>query len=60
MLPMDSRTIVMLGNSITNGCEWAELLGNSNVVNRGISGDTVEGIQARLGSIIKAAPAKFF
>ena len=60
MLPMDSRTIVMLGNSITNGCEWAELLGNSNVVNRGISGDTVEGIQARLGSIIKAAPAKIF
>ena len=50
----------MLGNSITNGCEWAELLGNSNVVNRGISGDTVEGIQARLGSIIKAAPAKIF
>ena len=48
MLPMDSRTIVMLGNSITNG------------VNRGISGDTVEGIQARLGSIIKAAPAKIF
>ncbi|MDE5656398.1 MAG: sialate O-acetylesterase [Muribaculaceae bacterium] len=60
MLPMDSQTIVMLGNSITNGCEWAELLGNSNVVNRGISGDTVEGIQARLGSIIKAAPAKIF
>ncbi len=60
MLPMDSQSIVMLGNSITNGCEWAELLGNSNVVNRGISGDTVEGIQARLGSIIKAAPAKIF
>lgn len=60
MLPMDSQTIVMLGNSITNGCEWAELLGNANVVNRGISGDTVEGIQARLGSIIKAAPAKIF
>lgn len=60
LLPMDSQSIVMLGNSITNGCEWAELLGNPNVVNRGISGDTVDGIQTRLGSIMDAKPAKIF
>lgn len=60
ILPLDSESIVMLGNSITNGCEWAELLGNPKVVNRGISGDIVEGVQTRLGSIVKAQPAKIF
>ena len=29
----------MLGNSLTNGGEWHELLGNPKVVNRGISSD---------------------
>lgn len=32
-----------LGNSITNGCEWAELFQNKNVKNRGISGDICMG-----------------
>ena len=35
-LPVDTNDIVMLGNSLTHGCEWHELLGMPNVLNRGI------------------------
>lgn len=59
-LPVDSTTIVFLGNSITHGCEWHELLGMANVVNRGISGDTADGIDERLGYILEGQPAKIF
>ena len=34
-LPVTSKDIIFLGNSITNGCEWAELFLNKNVKNRG-------------------------
>ncbi len=30
-LPITSKDIVFLGNSITNGAEWCELLKNPNV-----------------------------
>ena len=38
VLPVYSSDIVFLGNSITDGCEWAELFNNRHVKNRGISG----------------------
>ncbi len=56
----DSSSIVMLGNSLTNGCEWHELLDMPNVLNRGISGDTTKDINARLESVIQGRPAKIF
>lgn len=56
----DSSSIVMLGNSLTNGCEWHELLNMPNVLNRGISGDTTKDINARLESVIQGRPAKIF
>ena len=37
-LPVTSKDIVFLGNSITDGGEWNELLANPRVKNRGISG----------------------
>lgn len=39
--------IVFLGDSITDGCEWSELLGRDDLVNRGIQGDTTADILAR-------------
>lgn len=60
ILPVDSTTIVFLGNSLTHGCEWHELLGMPNVVNRGINGDVVAGIEQRLAPIVKGRPAKIF
>lgn len=60
LLPVDSTSVVFLGNSITNGCEWHELLGMPNALNRGISGDIVEGIEDRLAPVTEGRPAKIF
>jgi len=59
-LGVDSTSIVFLGNSLTHGCEWHELLGRPNIVNRGINGDTADGIASRLGNITAGKPAKIF
>ncbi|MDE6207482.1 MAG: sialate O-acetylesterase [Muribaculaceae bacterium] len=60
LLPVDSTNIVFLGNSLTNGCEWHELIGNPKVIGRGISGDTAPGVYARLDPIVKGHPEKIF
>lgn len=59
-LPVDSDDIIFLGNSITNGCEWHELLDNPNVKNRGISSDVAMGVYDRLEPIVQGKPAKIF
>jgi len=52
--------IVMLGDSITYGVDWHELLGRSDVVNRGIGGDYTEGMLHRLHYIYKIQPKVVF
>lgn len=59
-LGVDSTNIVFLGNSLTHGCEWHELLGMPNVVNRGINGDVVQGLYDRIASVVDGRPAKIF
>ncbi|MDE6451107.1 MAG: sialate O-acetylesterase [Odoribacter sp.] len=59
-LPVTSKDIIFLGNSITNGGEWGELFGNKHVKNRGISGDICMGVYDRLQPILKGKPAKIF
>lgn len=59
--PLKPGEIVFLGNSITEqGDDWAERLGNSKVRNRGISGDTTDGVLERLGEIIFFKPKQVF
>lgn len=60
VLPLHSSDIVFLGNSITDGCEWAELFQNRHVKNRGISGDRTAWLLDRLDSVIAAHPKKLF
>ncbi len=60
ILPTDTTDIIFLGNSIADGGEWMELMGDSRCKNRGISGDTTEGVYDRLEIIIKGRPAKVF
>jgi len=48
--------IVMLGNSITAGTNWNALLPTFDVANRGVPGDTAEGVLKRLDSIIAMQP----
>jgi len=47
----DDYKIVMIGDSITDGGLWDELLKNNLVQNRGIGGDTTDGVLDRLSSI---------
>ncbi|WP_053827261.1 GDSL-type esterase/lipase family protein [Lascolabacillus massiliensis] len=59
-LPVSNEDIIFLGNSITNGGEWAELLNDIRIKNRGISGDVCQGVLDRLNSIIDGEPSKIF
>ena len=59
-LPVGKKDIIMLGNSLTDGAEWNELLGNRHVKNRGIVGDIVQGLYERMEPILKGQPKKIF
>lgn len=59
-LPDTKREIIFLGNSITDGGEWAELFKNERIKNRGISGDITDGILYRLDEVISSKPDKIF
>jgi lysophospholipase L1-like esterase len=58
--PHAKTDIVFLGNSLTDRVDWNELLGMSNVHNRGISGDITFGVLQRLHEVINGHPAKVF
>ena len=59
-LPTSKNDIIFLGNSITDGAEWAELFQNPFVKNRGISGDRTDGVYDRLEAITQGNPKKIF
>ena len=44
---------MMLGDSITDEGQWDELLNNDTIQNRGISGDTTDGVLERLNPMGK-------
>jgi lysophospholipase L1-like esterase len=58
--PNSKKDIIFLGNSITQGVDWAELLQNKNARNRGISGDITYGVLERLKEVTEGQPAKVF
>ncbi len=58
--PNAKSDVVFLGNSITAGVDWNELLGMSNARNRGISGDITYGVLQRLDEVTEGKPAKVF
>ncbi|MCM1377112.1 MAG: GDSL-type esterase/lipase family protein [Clostridium sp.] len=60
VLPIDSCDIVFLGNSITDGGEFHELLDQSDVKNRGIQSDVINGVRKRLDQITRWHPRKIF
>lgn len=60
MLPNRDNEIIFVGNSITDQCEWAELFGMPNIINRGIGGDVTEGVLNRLNEITESKPLKIF
>ncbi|WP_430928911.1 GDSL-type esterase/lipase family protein [Polaribacter marinivivus] len=59
--PLQKNDVVFLGNSITEqGGNWSEKLNIPNIKNRGISGDTTEGILYRINEVIYSKPSKVF
>ena len=60
LLPNTRNEIIFLGNSISDGGEWAELFQNDKIKNRGISGDVTEGVLYRLNEVTESKPAKVF
>jgi len=60
LLPETKNEVIFLGNSITDGAEWSELLQDQHAKNRGISGDTSEGVLFRLYQVTRAKPSKVF
>jgi len=58
--PIETGHIIFLGNSITEMGNWKQLLNDTTVINRGISGDITFGVLKRLDDIIKRRPSKLF
>jgi lysophospholipase L1-like esterase len=52
--------IIFLGNSITDGSEWAQLFNDLRMKNHGISGDITAGVLHRLDAVTNRKPAKIF
>lgn len=59
-LPQSESDIVFLGDSLTNACEWHEFFRNVHLKNRGISGDTTNGLLNRIDEVIESKPRKIF
>lgn len=60
-LPVQPNQVVFLGNSITDGAEWNELINqHSGILNRGISGDLTAGVLNRLDEVTNRHPSKIF
>ncbi|NLB66833.1 MAG: hypothetical protein GX798_00040 [Bacteroidales bacterium] len=53
-------SVIMLGNSLINNAPWNELFPFINILNRGISGDVVEGIIDRIDEIADENAGKIF
>ena len=52
----EKADVVMLGNSITFGVNWNELMGRTQIVNRGIGSDNTFGFLQRMEHIYKLHP----
>lgn len=51
---------IFLGDSLILNGMWAEVLDNPNIINRGIGGDTTNGISKRFDEIITLQPKQLF
>lgn len=59
-LPNTQNEIIWLGDSITDGNEWAELFADQRMKNRGISGDVTDGVLYRLNELTESKPMQIF
>lgn len=60
VLPLDSNSIILLGDSHFQNFEIAEFFSNPHLKNRGINSDRADQLIDRLDEIIEAQPKKVF
>lgn len=53
---LQRASVVMLGNSITYGVNWDELMGRRSIANRGIGGDNTYGMLNRMDLVYSLQP----
>ena len=58
--PLTTGQIVFLGNSITEAGQWDKYFPEQQPANRGINGDSTQGMLARISEITDAKPNKIF
>ncbi|MBX2923522.1 MAG: alpha/beta fold hydrolase [Chitinophagaceae bacterium] len=56
----EQKNIVMLGNSLTEGGQWEEILSRTDVTNRGIGSDITEGYIKRINDVFDLKPTICF
>lgn len=56
----ENGKIEFLGDSLTAFNQWNEAFNNNQIINRGIGGDTTDGVAKRLNSDIDSKPQKLF
>lgn len=59
-VPTGKKSIVFLGNSITEAGDFSDILPGKRLFNRGISGDISFGVLARMDKILAGKPARIF
>jgi lysophospholipase L1-like esterase len=57
VLPLPDGRVLFLGDSITEAGNWNEWFPSYRILNRGIGGDTVEGVRGRLGTAVNRPAA---
>lgn len=58
---IDTSKVIFLGNSITEGFDLEKFFAESKPINRGISGDHIDGVLERFDySVLKLKPSKLF
>jgi lysophospholipase L1-like esterase len=57
---IDSASVVMLGDSLTEGAQWSEITGCRDLANRGIGADDSAGVARRLDEVTKLKPSAVF
>jgi lysophospholipase L1-like esterase len=60
ILPNDADEIIMMGTSLTQNMEWNEFFRDLHIKNRGINGETTQGVIERLDEVIESHPKKIF
>lgn len=59
-LPIQEGCIMFVGDSLTQRNEWADMLQNKKVINRGIDSDRITWLNDRMPNLLANKPSKVF